>query len=77
MAGRIVPAHLVEHVVTEIAILENHAPALQSAELMQNVGLDEGERGQRGGGVLVQAEVQAPVRDDRIGMRPGLADLRL
>jgi len=43
----------ISHVVPELAILETHAPALQKSELVQNVGLDEGERGRRGG-LLVQ-----------------------
>src|SRR5580704_15804262 len=46
MAGWIEPADLIEHIVPELAIFQGDAPALENAELVQNVGLDEGERGQ-------------------------------
>jgi len=76
LAGGIGESHAVQAFVAEKLEVELDAERPQTRRVLAQAGLHPAERGRRYR-ATVQAEVQAAVRDHRIGVVPGVADRRL
>ena len=76
LPGRITEADLVERILAGLRERELDSEVRVLMRKRGNTGAHRGDRG-RGEAVLVQADEEAPVGEDAVGMRPGVAGAAL